>query len=72
MRNLRGALAILAITLGGTPVGSAAPSDAPAITPLSQVRPGMAGYGLTVLRGTTIERFDVQILGILKGGPASD
>ncbi len=72
MRKLRGALAILAITLGGTPVGTAAPSDAPAITPLSQVRPGMAGYGLTVLRGTTIERFDVQILGILKGGPASD
>src|SRR5438105_15706395 len=32
----------------------------------------MAGYGLTVLRGTTIERFDVQILGILNGGPGSD
>jgi hypothetical protein len=32
----------------------------------------MTGYGLTVLQGTRIERFGIQILGILKGGPSSD
>ena len=37
--------------------------------PLSAVRAGMTGYGLTVLHGTTIQRFDVKILGILHGGP---
>jgi sugar lactone lactonase YvrE len=33
--------------------------------PVSEVRAGMRGYGLTVFRGTTIERFDVEILGVL-------
>ena len=37
--------------------------------PLSAVRAGMTGYGLTVLHGTAIERFDVKILGVLHGGP---
>jgi len=32
----------------------------------------MTGYGLTVIRGTEVQRFDVRILGILKGGPSSD
>ncbi len=32
----------------------------------------MTGYGLTVLQGTTIARFGIQVLGILKGGPTSD
>lgn len=68
-----GALAILVIALWGTaPAGSAAPLDAPATLPLSQVRPGMTGYGLTVIHGTTIERFAIKILGILKGGLTSD
>jgi len=32
----------------------------------------MTGYGLTVLQGTTITRFGIQVLGILRGGPSSD
>lgn len=40
--------------------------DLKEIIPLSQVRPGMKGYGLTVFRGTRIERFDVEIIGILR------
>ncbi len=35
------------------------------IMPLSQVRAGMKGYGLTVFKGTKIEQFDVEVLGIL-------
>lgn len=38
--------------------------------PLSEVKKGMKGYGLTVFEGTTIERFDVEILGVLENiGP---
>jgi len=33
---------------------------------VSEVRPGMTGYGLSVFKGTTIERFDVQVLSVLK------
>jgi hypothetical protein len=33
--------------------------------PLSQVQKGMKGYGLTVFEGTKIEKFDVEILGVL-------
>jgi hypothetical protein len=38
--------------------------------PLSEVKKGMKGYGLTVFEGTTIEKFDVEILGVLQNiGP---
>ncbi|MBI2298573.1 MAG: hypothetical protein HYU66_06405 [Armatimonadetes bacterium] len=32
---------------------------------LSDVKPGMKGYGLTVFQGTKIEKFDVTVLGVL-------
>jgi len=37
------------------------------IFPLSQVRPGMKGYGLTVFEGTKPERFDIEVIGVQKG-----
>ena len=37
------------------------------IIPLSQVRAGMKGYGLTVFEGTQPEKFDVEVIGIQKG-----
>ena len=41
--------------------------------PLSQVQKGMKGYGLTVFEGTTIEKFDVEILGVLNNiGPGQN
>jgi hypothetical protein len=33
--------------------------------PLSQVQKGMHGYGVTVFEGTKLERFDVEIIGVL-------
>ena len=36
------------------------------IMPLSQVKRGMRGYGLTVFHGTKVEKFDVEVLGVLK------
>ena len=37
----------------------------PPIMPVSQVRAGMKGYGLTVFHGTRIERFEFEVLGVL-------
>lgn len=31
-----------------------------------ELTPGMKGYGLTVMRGTKIERFEVEIIGVLR------
>lgn len=44
------------------------------IMPVSQVKPGMVGYGLTVFRGTKIEKFGVTIVDVHKnaGGPGHD
>ena len=33
---------------------------------VSEVRPGMKGYGLTVLSGTKIDRFDVEVVSVLE------
>lgn len=38
----------------------------PGLMPLSEVRTGMKGYGLTVFKGTTISRFEVTVLGIVR------
>jgi len=43
----------------------AVPPPGNAIMPVSEVRPGMKGYGLTVFQGTKIERFNVDVLGVL-------
>src|SRR3954471_10522444 len=33
---------------------------------VSEVKPGMKGYGLSVFSGTDIERFDVEVISVLK------
>jgi hypothetical protein len=33
--------------------------------PISDIRPGMRGYGLTVLRGVKPERFDIEVIDVL-------
>ncbi|HEY5961310.1 MAG TPA: SpoIVB peptidase S55 domain-containing protein [Polyangiaceae bacterium] len=43
--------------------GQRARSD---VMPLSQVRPKMKGYGLTVFEGTKPERFDIEVIDVLK------
>lgn len=41
--------------------------------PLSDVKKGMKGYGLTVFEGTNIEKFDVEVLGVLENiGPGQN
>src|SRR3954462_1169702 len=33
---------------------------------VSEIKPGMKGYGLTVFEGTKPERFDIEVIGVLK------
>jgi hypothetical protein len=65
-------LMLLAVVMSVT-LASAAVAETPAPAgkmPLSEVRKGMKGYGLTVFEGTQVEKFDVEILGVLENiGP---
>ncbi len=71
---------LLVFTLGLAGAVHAAAGDVPDEEPLSpgffpvdEVRPGLLGYGLTVVEGTRVERFEVEILGVVRGaGPAGD
>lgn len=58
-------VALLTLTAGGAHASIPRYDD---ILPISQVRPGMKGYGLTVFRGTKIERFDVEVVAVIKKG----
>jgi len=52
---------------------SAAGADRQRYMFIDEVRPGMKGYGLTVFSGTTIERFDVEIISVVYSyAPQSD
>ena len=42
------------------------PAYPPGIMTSDQVRPGMRGYGLTVFKGTRVERFPVVVMGRIK------
>ncbi|MBI5834510.1 MAG: hypothetical protein HZB16_19600 [Armatimonadetes bacterium] len=37
----------------------------PATMDAKEIQPGMTGYGLTVFHGTTIEKFNVEVIGVL-------
>jgi hypothetical protein len=37
--------------------------------PIDRVQVGQKGYGMTVFQGSTPERFEVEVLGVLKGQP---
>ena len=57
-------LIVPALLLGGLAV-AAAPPDSAEIMPLSQVRAGMHGYAYTIFAGDQIEKFDLEVLGVL-------
>jgi hypothetical protein len=60
-------VALGALASAGIGVGvAAAAADPSDVLPLSEVKPGMKGYGLTVFSGTTPEKFDVEIVSVLK------
>ncbi|MDH7602995.1 MAG: SpoIVB peptidase S55 domain-containing protein [Armatimonadota bacterium] len=53
-------------TAYGAVLSRISPEDAKNIMPVSEIKRGMRGYGLTVFHGTKIERFDLEVLGVLK------
>ena len=63
-------LSTLLIALSiSTPAPAATPCTNPPRTfPVDQLHAGMTGVGYTVIKGTTIEPFEVQILGVLSNG----
>ena len=59
-----GLLATLPLGLKTARAGSA--TSRPDTMPVSQIHRGMKGYGLTVFEGTRPERFDVEVIDVLK------
>lgn len=60
---------LLVSVLVATPAPAATPCPAPPQTfPVAQMHAGMTGVGSTVIKGTTVESFDVEILGVLPNG----
>ncbi|WP_437295446.1 SpoIVB peptidase S55 domain-containing protein [Sorangium sp. So ce426] len=59
---LAGAACSVAVGVGAAQAISAPPDT----LPLSEVKPGMKGYGLTVFSGTTPEKFDVEVISTLR------
>ena len=56
----------LALCAAGTAWAPSGTAKGPEIFPLADVRPGQKGYGLTVFQGTTPERFEFEVIGIVK------
>ncbi len=59
-----GLLASLPLGLKSASAGGA--TSRPDTMPVSQIQRGMKGYGLTVFEGTRPERFDVEVIDVLK------
>lgn len=54
------------LPLSSSPALAAPPAGNPPSIAASELRTGMKGYGLTVIKGTKIEKFDVEVIGVLK------
>jgi hypothetical protein len=69
-------LIALLLAAGGPDVSRAATPARPgwpATLPIDSVRTGMSGYGLSVFQGTSVDTFQLTILGVLKGNrPGAD
>jgi hypothetical protein len=52
-------------TLLGPGLRMAKAQESGEILPLSQVRPGMQGYAYTIFAGDQVEKFDLEVLGVL-------
>jgi SpoIVB peptidase S55 len=57
--------AIFAFTFLFGPVSYSRAQQSTEILPLSEVRPGMQGYAYTIFAGDQIEKFDLEVLGIM-------
>src|SRR6266852_6346080 len=53
----------LALFIALLPITAAAQSSE--ILPLEQVRPGMQGYAYTIFAGDQVEKFDLEVIGVM-------
>lgn len=61
-------LALIAIVIAAAPAFLSAHAQAPTTTdviPLSEVRPGMHGYAYTIFAGDQVEKFDLEVIGVM-------
>ncbi|HTL27857.1 MAG TPA: SpoIVB peptidase S55 domain-containing protein, partial [Tepidisphaeraceae bacterium] len=66
MRLLRAVLIILSLSLVARAAEPKTLFDPARHMRVAEVKPGMKGYGLSVFKGTKIEKFDVEVLSVLK------
>jgi hypothetical protein len=64
-RSILGALLALTTSVC-VPAHLAAAPQSNELLPLSQVRPGMQGYAYTIFEGDQIEKFDLEVIGVLE------
>jgi hypothetical protein len=57
---------VLGLTCLAFPTAATAGPKETAYWRVDDIRPGMKGYGCSVFKGTKIERFDAEVLGVLK------
>ncbi|HPH01750.1 MAG TPA: SpoIVB peptidase S55 domain-containing protein [Spirochaetota bacterium] len=58
-------LSLVCLLMAQTIASAAPPEPGVPVLAAADVKKGMKGYGLTVFEGTTITRFDVEIIGVL-------
>ncbi len=61
-RLLSGFCVVLSVSL----LGAAVAQTTPGFIHVDEIQPGMKGYGLSVFRGTAPERFDVEVIDVLR------
>lgn len=67
MERLLQRFALFSVTflVPGISLTLAAPQNSNEILPLEQVRPGMQGYAYTIFAGDQVEKFDLEVLGVM-------
>jgi len=56
----------LSVALSLSLLGAAIAQSTPGFIHVDEIKPGMKGYGLSVFRGTEPERFDVEVIDVLR------
>ncbi|HJZ63693.1 MAG TPA: SpoIVB peptidase S55 domain-containing protein [Candidatus Acidoferrum sp.] len=58
-------LALAALAVAGTALAPASRAQSSDFLPLDQVKPGMQGYAYTIFAGDQVEKFDLEVLGVM-------
>ncbi len=58
-------LLLISSHLAWASLALAGPQQTNAILPLAEVRPGMRGYAYTIFEGDQIEKFDLEVIGVM-------